>query len=136
MNRREKERKVLSEYPCPEKDDLETAGVLLSDEIEHYAIKHRMIDPFNTDQLKPAAYELTIGDEYSLGGNIKKLYDEPGKHTIVIKPFEVVIIWTAEKINLPRFMIARWNIRVKWAQGFCTKAGAGSSSPQAPPPSS
>jgi len=115
MNRKEKEREELSGFPCPEIDDFETSGVLLSDEIEHYATEYRMIDPFKPDQLKPAAYELTVGDEYSLGGKIERLYDESGKDTIVIQPFEVVIIWTAERINLPRFIIARWNIRVKWA---------------------
>lgn len=115
MNRRQQEIEELSQYPCPERDDLETAGVLLSDEIEHYATKHRMIDPFNLDNLKPAAYELTVGCEYSLGGKTGRLYDEPSKNKITIDPFEVAIIWTGERINLPRFIIARWNIRVKWA---------------------
>lgn len=32
-----------------------------------------------------------------------------------IPPFEVAVIKTGERINLPRFLIARWNIRVKWA---------------------
>lgn len=34
---------------------------------------------------------------------------------IRIPPFNVVVIKTGETINLPRFLIARWNVRVKWA---------------------
>ncbi len=34
---------------------------------------------------------------------------------VKIPPFEVVVIKTAETINLPRFLIARWNIKVNWA---------------------
>jgi len=115
INRKKQEKKELSEYPCPEQNDLETVGVLLSDEIEHYAKKYRMIEPFNHDNLRPARYELTVGTEYAIGGETKKLYDEPGKNEIRIPSFEVVIIKTNERINLPRFIVARWNIRVKWA---------------------
>ena len=74
-----------------------------------------MIDPFEPGNLKPASYELTVGYEYSIGGEIKTLLDERGKNIIEIPPFEVVIIRTKEIINLPRFIIARWNIRVKKA---------------------
>ena len=115
MNRKEREKERLKNYPCLEIDPLETAGVLLSDEIEYYVKEYKLIDPFNIDNLKPAAYKLTIGDEYAKGGNIKKLYDEPGKNEIRIPPFEVVVLKTEEIINLPRFLIARWNIEVKWA---------------------
>jgi hypothetical protein len=69
MNRREQEKEELLHYHCPEEDDFKTyGGVLLSDEITHYAIKHKMIDPFNPSNLKPASYYLTIGDEYAVGG--------------------------------------------------------------------
>lgn len=115
MNRRDQEKQELSKYLCPENDDLGTVGVLLSDEIEYYVNKYKMIDPFKRENLKPAAYELTVGDEYSRGGERGKLCDEPGKNKIEIPPFEVVIIKTNERINLPRFIIARWNIRVRWA---------------------
>jgi hypothetical protein len=33
----------------------------------------------------------------------------------VINPFEVAIVQTFERLNLPHFIIARWNIRVRWA---------------------
>lgn len=115
MNRRKREEELLKKCQCPEQDDLGTVGVLLSDEIKYYVEKYKMIYPFKSDNLKPASYELTVGDEYAIGGEIEKLDDESGKNEIRIPPFEVVVIETKERINLPRFIVARWNIRVKWA---------------------
>ncbi|MCK5017738.1 MAG: hypothetical protein KAS32_11805 [Candidatus Peribacteraceae bacterium] len=100
-------------YPCPEVDDLNTSGVLSSDEIRHYSGKYRMIEPFELVSLKPAGYELCLGEDYAIGGKRKKLYDLPDKDILEIPPFEVVIISTKEIINLPRFIIGRWNLRVK-----------------------
>ncbi len=115
MGRREEEIELLKKYQCPPTDDLETHGVLLSDEIEHYVYLFKLIDPFDCKNLDPAAYKLTIGDEYSIGGERKRLYDEAGKNEITIPPFEVAIIKTYERVNLPRFLIARWNIKVSLA---------------------
>jgi len=115
MDKRKQEREELLKYHCHEKDDFNTHGVLLSNEIKYYASTYKMIDPFDEERLKPAAYELRVGDEYALGGKIGKLSDDAGKNLITIPPFEVVIISTMERINLPRFIIARWNIRVRKA---------------------
>ena len=38
-------------------------GVLLYDQIKFYVDECCMICPFDTDNLKPAGYELTVGDE-------------------------------------------------------------------------
>src|SRR5580704_5084418 len=112
--RKEKELERLMKYPCPNRDSREhpPAGVLLSDEIKHYVHSFKMIDPFAEESLKPAGYELSIGDEYVLGGETKNLNPDG---EITIPPFNVVVIKTTETINLPRFLIARWNVRVKWA---------------------
>jgi deoxycytidine triphosphate deaminase len=87
-------------------------GVLLSDEIQYYVNAFDMIRPFNESNLKAAGYELTIGDEYVLESERKDLKKDG---EIRIPSFSVVVIKTAETINLPRFLIARWNIRVRWA---------------------
>jgi deoxycytidine triphosphate deaminase len=112
--KKEKEIERLNTLLCPIKDDREhpSAGVLLSDEIEYFVKSFKMIEPFTIDNLKPAGYELSIGDEYVLGGERKEL-NKDGE--IRIPPFNVVVIKTAETINLPRFLIARWNVRVRWA---------------------
>jgi len=43
-------------------------GALLSDEIIFYAEYYDLINPFNRENLKPAGYELSVGNEYFLSG--------------------------------------------------------------------
>jgi deoxycytidine triphosphate deaminase len=107
----------LHSIPPPEVDPHpENHGVLLSDEIIYYAENHSLIRPFDRTNLKPAGYELTIGDEYFLSGAFLELDpDDEDKNTVIIPPFEVAVLKTKEIICLPRYMIARWNIRVKHA---------------------
>lgn len=50
-----------------------------------------------------------------MGGKIQTLCDEPGRNELVIPPFEVAVIKTYETLNMPKFLIARWNIQVKRA---------------------
>ena len=65
---------------------------------------------------RPAAYELTIGDEYFLNGEFHTLDLQNGDETIIrIPPFEVAVLKTTEILSLPRYLIARWNIRVRHA---------------------
>jgi deoxycytidine triphosphate deaminase len=111
----ERERERLGRYHCPARDDREDppSGVLLSDEIERCVSSFKLIDPFDKENnLKAAGYELTVGDEFVIGGNKKQLKKDG---EIRIPPFDVVVIKTQETINLPRFLIARWNVRVRWA---------------------
>lgn len=94
----------------------DVCGVLLSDEIIFYAEQHRLIQPFSRSNLKPAGYELTIGDEYFLAGSFFELDpNDDDKKAVTIPPFDVAILKTTEIVRLPRFLIARWNIRVKHA---------------------
>ena len=110
------ERERLKRFTSLEIDDHpEKTGVLLSDEIEHYVNTGQIITPFQMDNLKPAAYELTVGDEAMLGGQYLSLGDSTENGKLIIPQFEVAVIKTAETLNLPRFLIARWNIRVLWA---------------------
>jgi deoxycytidine triphosphate deaminase len=114
VERKKKELERLSQYSCPAVDTRARppVGVLLSDEIEHYVGSFKMIDPFTRVNLKSAGYELTVGDEFVLGGKKEELKKDG---EIRIPPFNVVVIKTGETINLPRFLIARWNVRVRWA---------------------
>jgi deoxycytidine triphosphate deaminase len=102
---------ILTEIPPLEVDPHPgISGVLLSDEITYYAQNRHLIVPFDLGKLKPAGYELTVGNEYFLSGEFHELEEK-----ITIPPFEVAVLKTGEIIRLPRFMIARWNIRVKHA---------------------
>lgn len=100
---------------CLKDDPLKTKGVLLSNEIKYFAENHNLIDPFDEDHLEPASYDLTVGEKYSVGeeGTVSQLGSDPDR--IIIEPFQVVIIQTTEFLNLPRFLIGRWNIRVTHA---------------------
>ncbi len=104
-------RQLSPDYPDP---DTNKRGVLLSDQIEYLSENHHLIGPFDSNHLKPAAYKLTIGDEYYLGGQFRTL-SEDASEAIEIPPFEVAVIKTTETLCLPRFLIARWNIRVQYA---------------------
>ena len=87
-------------------------GVLLSDRIKYYVDTHRMIDPFVEESLEPAGYQMRVGEIYYHGGDKHSLSE--GEY-LEIEPYDVAVIQTAERVRIPRFMIARWNIKVKLA---------------------
>src|SRR5262249_22122743 len=102
----------LPEIPDTPDDEDVSPGVLLSERIERLCVKYKMIDPFERKCLKPAAYELCVGSLYGREGTPFPLKEG---QFLEIQPFDVVVIQTLETLNLPRFLIARWNLRVKWA---------------------
>ncbi len=75
--KREEELSRLRTFGPQEVDDRPGIhGVLLGGEIERLARQHRLITPFNRAHLKPAAYHLTVGNEYFLGGEYFTLKDD------------------------------------------------------------
>ena len=114
--RKAEARHLASLFPSETDPHPNVHGVLLSDEIIFYAANHNLVSPFNPDNLKPAGYELTIGDEYYKSGAFLELSpNDDDNNTVVIPPFEVAVLKTAEILCLPRYMIARCNIRVRHA---------------------
>lgn len=101
----------LEADPRPEVQSAWAGAVLLSDEIEYYCrhAEYPLIQPFNPDNLKPARYQLTLGNEARIEGGPVKI-DEA--HPLIIAPHQVAIVRTHEKLNIPRFLIGRWNLRV------------------------
>jgi deoxycytidine triphosphate deaminase len=118
--RRENEINLLRALRDIPWEETRPTGVLLADQIEDYANKHNLIHPFYTHdprdpkktKLRAAGYELSVGEVCSKGGEIHYLEDEIGKDSIVINPFEVVVIQTLERLNMPEFLIGRWNVAV------------------------
>jgi deoxycytidine triphosphate deaminase len=104
--------KILKQFPEVKKDPGGLNGVLSTREIRRYAKEFRLICPFQEENLKGAAYYLSLGEEYVLQGKKGKLQDEAPRNELKIPPFGVAIIKTKEILNLPRFLIGRWNIRV------------------------
>ncbi len=113
---KERERLITLHGKCPASDkDFPYTGVLLSDGIKYCVDTFDMIRPFDEENLKPANYKLTIGNQFALGGKIFELSDRPNEGALTIPPFQVAVIKTRETINMPKFLIARWNIRVQLA---------------------
>jgi len=116
--RREREKERLQELADKRpKDDsnYRFTGVLLNDAIERCVKDFDLIIPFSKDHLKPANYKLRIGDEYAIKGQIRQLSDQAGRNHLTIEPFDVAVIKTLETLNMPTFLIGRWNIRVQLA---------------------
>ena len=110
--------KLIKDLPeWPDQNPLPVTGVLLSNHIAQLADDYKLLDPFDKgDCLKPAAYELRVGNEYAMRGEYKVLSKEAGGvSTLAIDPFEVAVIKTMEFISMPRFLVARWDIRVSLA---------------------
>ncbi len=126
MTAKESERIFLSKFPDAKSFvPVAKTGVLLSDEIERYVNKYKMIHPFTPENLKPAAYKLSVGESYAINGEQRQLSNQIGSNILTIKPFQVAIIQTHERLNMPNFLIARWNLRVKWAyEGLLWVGGA------------
>lgn len=112
---REKDRlRALAELR-PAVDDYPGHGVVLAEGIQSYCVNFKLISPFEKRNLKPANYKLRVGDQYAINGKILPLSDEDGKDELIIPPFAVAVLKTYETINMPQFLIARWNIQVQKA---------------------
>jgi deoxycytidine triphosphate deaminase len=96
-------------------DQGSTPGLLLSDRIKFYRDKVNLIYPFDEKSLEPASYTLHAGGEYLI-------HDEMGKRIsgvlkpdekVIIPPNGLIYIRFLEEVNIPHYMIARFNLRVK-----------------------
>jgi deoxycytidine triphosphate deaminase len=118
------EKKRLSDLPYFQRSAEDNQhGVLLSDKIEYYCgDDFRLIHPFCIDYLRPAGYDLRVGLNYAIGGERHALnYGEK----LTIGPYQVAVIQTLETLNVPDFLIGRWNIRVGLAyKGLLWVGGA------------
>jgi deoxycytidine triphosphate deaminase len=89
-------------------------GMLLSNEIHRFCQRRLLIEQhYEEKRLRPAAYTLTIGDEIvDSSGKPGRLTDK--KPSFDMKPNSIVYVTTREKLNLPYYVVARFNLRVKW----------------------
>jgi deoxycytidine triphosphate deaminase len=117
------EKQRLSEFPYFSRLPDTTDGVLLSDQIQRYSeFDCKLIDPFDSASLRPAGYDLRVGGNYAIEGVRYTL--GPGQE-LLIRPYSVAVIQTRETLNIPHFLIGRWNIRVKFAyRGLLWVGGA------------
>jgi hypothetical protein len=106
IRRAEQLKRIYATAPLEDDPKPDENGILLSDQITYYATHHDMISPFLHENLKPAGYELTVGDEYFMSGEFLKLRD-----SVTILPFEVAVLKTGEfrgeEFDAPFARIAR-----------------------------
>jgi len=105
-------KRLLELKEWPNNYDGDDRGVLLSDKIRCYCDDFGLIEPFDKSSLRPAGYNLRVGHNYSIRGEWHALNE--GMH-FEIAPYQVAIIETYETLNLPKFLIGRWNVKVKLA---------------------
>ncbi len=94
------------------KDPFEPAvsgAVLLSDHIHFLADEIGLVDPFDERYLRPAAYDLRVGNAYYIDDKPGIVTDEP----IEVPANGLVYIRTMEKFNLPYYLVARYSLRVQ-----------------------
>jgi len=74
-----------------------------------------LIDPIDEAGFDAASYKLRLGNKYRLGKTYSWLSDDPEKpenKQIIIPPHSITVVCTYEWLNIPSFLIARWNLRV------------------------
>ena len=106
----------LEEDPRGQFPDRYIGAVLLADEIRYFSTSNdipadqRLIDPFEPERLRPASYQLTLGNQVHVGG---KHHLMPDSKPLILKPHQVAVVSTREVLRIPRFLVARWSIRVR-----------------------
>jgi len=102
----------LKKDPDPSTWESWQGAVLLRDEIDRYCREPiKLITPFDPKCLKPAAYHLRLGAKCRVDG---KDYDlSENKRVLRIPRHSIAIVRTLEWLNIPGFLIARWNLRVR-----------------------
>jgi deoxycytidine triphosphate deaminase len=102
-------------YIDPKRNDPSRKGMLLSNEIESFCQNKLLIaDDYEVKNLRPAAYTLRIGSKFvDSKGRIGQL-DEKKKTYFKMEPNSIVYVSTLEKLDLPHYIAARFNLRVKW----------------------
>ncbi|NQT19271.1 MAG: hypothetical protein HQ592_06170, partial [Planctomycetes bacterium] len=88
----------------------EVQGMLAADCIKYYVDHVTMIDPFVSERLKPASYELTLGPYYRFEGQDRYLTRE--SPSLRIPPNSIVIVAMWERLLLPHYIAARFNLSI------------------------
>ena len=91
-------------------------GVLLSNMIEKYIGDVNLIENYDLEEcLKPASYDFRLDKECIVNGEEVTLGEEGGEEGYLkIPPNGIAWVSTYEIVNIPRYLIARFNLRIKW----------------------
>ena len=99
-------------------DQQAAAGILLSDRIRCNVECADLIMPFIETNLGPASYDLTLGSECAYCNHTKdtgraERILSPNEE-LVIPPNSIVFVSTAEFPNLPFYLVARFNLKLRY----------------------
>lgn len=109
--------KVNSAAMWKDPDSHISSGILLSDRIKFYVDAVQLVEPFYENNLCPASYDLTLGSECSSAehteetGQSKRTL-KPGEN-LIIPPNSIVFVSSAETLNLPFYLTARFNLKLR-----------------------
>lgn len=108
-------------------------GMLSSSQIAYCVDKFKLIKNYNEACLGPATYHMRIGNEVLTWDNGKKIEftlgpeEDKNKNiskSIEFKPNSLTFVTTIEEFNLPKDIIARYNLKSKWVhQGLLLGTG-------------
>ncbi len=101
----EQTRDFFWEDPAPE-----IRGVLLSDAISYYVDQIRLIEDMDPGCLKPASYGLRLGSRYYCNGKFGNLREGD---VLPLPRNSLTYVSMLEKVNIPHYMIARFNLRIE-----------------------
>jgi deoxycytidine triphosphate deaminase len=99
-------------YTDPHPDD---RGILLSNRIHQLCSQAGLLisEGYEEKNLRPASYTLRVGDDFvDSDGNVHRLTDEDD--SFVFQKNSIIFVTTKEKLALPYYIVARFNIRVNW----------------------
>lgn len=84
-------------------------------DIAKYVSKTGMIFPFNPDKLKPASYEIALGDEvlyWDENGEKTHLTELSSKNKVPIRRNSITYVSVAAKFQLPYYIALRFNLSI------------------------
>ncbi len=115
------------------KDTLVPPGMLSSPHIAYYVDKYNIIADFDQTCLEPASYNMRIGGDVLTWyeGNKVDFILGPNENTnlntrksVELQPNSLTFLTTIEKFQLPKDIIARFNLKSKWLhQGLLLGTG-------------
>ncbi len=99
------------------------SGGVIPKKILEYGIKSNLfLKNADVASITGAAYDLHLGEEYYYGGKIRRT--EKNDLFIVIDPYDYAIVTSKENTNLPRNVVARFDLSVRlFCQGIILSNG-------------
>jgi deoxycytidine triphosphate deaminase/cell division protein FtsB len=99
-------------YNDPNESD---RGILLANQIHELCQQHNLLisENYNPKNLRPAAYTLSVGDRYIDSDGIERRLTG-SEESILFKKNSIIFVSTKETLNLPYYIVARFNLRVEW----------------------